>query len=521
MRVEIYSVLLSCLIPVFFRQFLRMKKYWFLFLALLMVSVCFSQGHNKIQLVQADELSYNKMLGEDVRRVKGNVVFEHDGAYLYCDSALLDEKNNNVTCFSRIHIKSSDTLNLYGDMLTYNGDTRIADITGKVKLVDNQTVLTTTHLIFDRNTQIAKYEIGGTIVNKENRLVSQVGYYYTDKKEFFFKTKVVLTNPDYVMNSDTLKYNTVSRTAFFFGPSTIKGKKNYIYCENGWYDTKNDVSRFSRKAYFINGNQLLRGDSLFYDRKNGIGKGFRNVSIKDTVQNIILKGNLGNYFEKAGFATMTDSAHAILIDKKDSLFLHSDTLKATFDSLRKTKALFAFHKAKFYRNDLQGMCDSLIYNMSDSLLSMLCHPVLWSQKNQLTADTIRILTKNKQVSELIMRNAAFIISRDTVKGFNQIKGKDMHGYFKDNELCKVIVEGNSETIYWVREDDGSLIGINKAVSSNMTIRIKENKVQRITYHGQTKANLNPEKDMQPLDLQLRDFKWLESDRPTKKEDIFK
>ncbi|MCK9617224.1 MAG: hypothetical protein M0R21_05255 [Lentimicrobiaceae bacterium] len=489
-------------------------------MALLFTTCIVAQGQKRIRLVQADELSYDKMLGDEVRRVKGNVQFEHEGAYLYCDSALLDEKTNNVTCFSRIHIKSSDTLNLYGDMLTYNGDTRIADITGKVKLIDNQTVLTTTHLIFDRNTQIAKYEVGGVIINKENKLISRIGHYYTQQKEFFFKERVVLTNPDYVVNSDTLKYNTLSRTAFFCGPSTIKGKKNFIYCENGWYDTRNDVSRFSKKAYFINGDQLLKGDSLYYDRTNGIGKGFNNVSITDTVQNIIIRGNLGNYYEKSGFATMTDSAYAILIDKNDSLFLHSDTLKATFDSLRTTKALYSFHSAKFFRNDLQGMCDSLVYTISDSLLTLYHKPVLWSQANQLTADTICILIKNRQISELLMYNAAFIISKDTLKGYNQIKGRNMHGYFRNNDLVKVTVEGNAETIYWIREDDGALIGINKAVSGNMDIRIKENKVKKITYIGQPKETLFPEKDLLEPDLYLRDFKWLEKSRPLKKEDIF-
>jgi len=499
-----------------------MLKKKLLLIVLLMTMGAYAQKHTVIRLEQGNNLNYDKMLGPSTYRVVGNVIFEHEGAFLYCDSATMDEKTNNVICYSHVRIKSSDTLNLYGDLLNYNGDTRIADITGKiVRLVDNETTLTTDHLYFDRNTNIANYETGGKIHNKENRLTSKKGYYHTDKKEFFFKDKVVLTNPDYVMNSDTLKYNTVSRTAFFYGPSTIKGKKDFIYCENGWYDTKKEVSKFSRNAYLINENQTLKGDSLYYDRTNGIGRAVRNVSIIDTVQNIVFKGNKGNYFEKNGYAVLTDSAYAIMIEKTDSLFLHADTLKATFDTARTTKELYAFYKVKFFRNDLQGMCDSLAYVVKDSTLSLYNSPTLWSGKNQLTADTIRIFVKDKKINELRLYNTSFIVSRDTLTNYNQIKGKNMIGYFKNNQIYKVTVSGNSETLYWVREDDKSLIGISKMISSDMIIGIKENKVDRINYISKPKGALYPEKDLTSHDLLLKDFKWLDDKRPYTRLDIFK
>ncbi|HNY07191.1 MAG TPA: OstA-like protein [Bacteroidales bacterium] len=493
-----------------------------LLIILLMTAGAYAQKNSIIRLEQGNDLKYDKMLGASTYRVVGNVIFEHQGAFLYCDSAIMDEKTNNVICFGHVRIKSSDTLNLYGDLLNYNGDTKIADITGKiVKLVDNETTLTTDHLYFDRNTNIARYETEGKIRNKDNRLTSKKGYYHTDKKEFFFKDKVVLTNPEYVMNSDTLMYNTVSRTAFFYGPSTIKGKKNFIYCENGWYDTKYEVSKFSRNAYLINENQTLKGDSLYYDRTNGIGKALRNVSIIDTVQNIVFKGNLGDYFEKTGYAVLTDSAYAIMIEKKDSLFLHADTLKATFDTARVTKELFAFYHVKFFRNDLQGMCDSLAYIVKDSTLALFNSPILWSGKNQLTADTIRIFVKDKKINELRLYNTSFIVSKDTLTNFNQIKGKNMIGYFRDNQIYKVNVSGNSETLYWVREDDKSLIGISKMISSDMVIGIKENKVDKINYISKPKGALYPEKDLTSHDLLLKDFKWLDDKRPYTRLDIFK
>ena len=478
------------------------------------------QETTKILLEKADSWEYNRALGPEIQRILGNVVLKHDSAIMYCDSAYLNEKSNIVLAYGNIHIQLSDTLNLFGDSLRYDGNTKIAKVKSNVKLIDNETTLTTDTLTYNRFTQIAQYDFWGKIVSDKNILVSKHGYYYTDKKKFFFKEKVFLINPEYKMHSDTLMYNTITETSYFYGPSTIKGKEDSISCENGWYDTKRDIARFSKRAYIFHGDQNLTGDSIYYERESGFGQVWENAILTDTVKNIILKGNYGEVKRKPGNAFMTERALAIMIDKKDSLFIHSDTIRATFDSAQNIKYLFCFHKVKFFRSDLQGMCDSLSYHGKDSTMFMYKEPVLWSEKNQLTGDSITMTILNGEIDTLVFYSNSFIISQDDTNKFNQVKGRDMIGYMKSNDLYKIRVLGNSESLYYVREEDKSLIGINKAVSSDMLIFLENRQVKSITYIDQPQAVLYPEKEISPFDLKLKGFKWIPERRPLKKEDIF-
>lgn len=481
-----------------------------------------AQNTTKVLLQQADNLKYNKDLGEDLRRVIGNVIFEHDGALLYCDSAYFYELANSVEAFGDIRIKSSDTLNIYGEKLVYDGNTRIANLTGNVKLVDKQTVLKTEHLIYDRNLNVSYYNSGARITNKENKLTSIIGYYYTSRKEFFFKEQVVLVNPDYTMKCDTLLYNTLSRTSFFKGPTTITGKENNIYCENGWYNTRLDISQFNKNARLVSNERITEGDSLYYDRNLGIGKAFRNVTIRDTIKNVIIKGNKAWYDEKQGFAMMTDSAQSIMTEKNDSLFLHGDTLYAVFDTAtQETRDVKAYHGVRFYRTSMQGLCDSLIYKYSDSTLCMYHNPVVWAESNQLTADSIRVWITNNEPDSMMLYNTSFIVSLKDSLQFDQVKGKNMRGFFNDNQLVRVNVLSNAETIYYAKEDDGDMIGINFAAASEMIITLKDKKIERIKYLTSPEATLRPESDVVPMERKLKGFEWLETKRPVSPIDIFR
>jgi lipopolysaccharide export system protein LptA len=500
----------------------RILRY-IVFVPLLLTLPAFSQEPPKTKIqYSGNSWEFNKDIYKDGPRILGNVVMNHDSAFLYCDSAYVNEAENRVIAYGNVRIKLSDTLNLYSDSLRYNGNTKIANAYSNVKLIDNETILTTDTLIYNRNTRIAQYDYWGKIVNDKNNLVSHHGYYYTDKKEFFFKEKVILLNPGYSMFSDTLMYNTVTETSYFYGPSHIvsKDKQDSIYCENGWYDTRLDVCRFRDRARIYHEASYLTGDSMYYERKNGFGQVFRKALMIDTLQNIMLMGNYGEMQRKKGFAFMTDSAVSVLIDRKDSLFMHADTIRATFDTSQKIRKVFCFYKVKFFRHDLQGMCDSLTYTSIDSTLTMYHDPVIWSDSNQLSADSIMLTMRNGKADSLKLYSSAFIISKDDTGSFNQIKGRNLTAKFRDNELYKINVIGNAQTIYFAREEDKTLIGINIAFSSEMLIFLEKNQLKSITYLDDPEAHLYPEKSVPPNERKLKNFKWEEKRRPSKKNDIF-
>jgi hypothetical protein len=169
---------------------------------------------------------------------------------------------------------------------------------------------------------------------------------------------------------------------------------------------------------------------------------------------------------------------------------------------------------------MQGMCDSLVYRVQDSVIALLESPVLWSGDNQLTADSIWMHVNNNRIDSMTLFNLAFIVSRDSTETYNQIKGRQMRAYFRDNRLYKIMVMGNAETIYYVREEDFELIGINKSVSSNMMIMMDNRKVNRIYYLSKPEAVLYPEQDLPKEEQFLRDFRWITGQRPASRNDIF-
>ena len=497
-----------------------MRIVYLLIFSLLIPVLAFSQKKTRIELVNADEWSYDKNVGKDITIIRGNAIFKHDSAYLYCDSAYLNDKKNNLDAFSNVHLIDNDTTHLYGDVLHYNGDTRMAIVEKNVKLQDPTTEVYTDKLFYDRNTNSAYYNSGGEIFNGDNTLTSIIGNYFSDKKQFFFKDSVVLINPDYRITSDTLEYNTDTEVVYFHGSTNIYGEQNHMFCKNGFYDTKMGIAQFNKDIVIYYDEQILKADSIYYEEELEFGQAFRNVVIIDTVQRMQVDGNYAEYHKKEGFSFVTDSAVAMMYEDSDTLYLHADTLVTYFnDSTRSAEQLLAYYKAKFYRNDLQGMSDSIAYNFKDSTVTLFYDPILWSEQNQLTADTIFIVSSNQQIQTLRLANAAFIISLDDTLQYNQVKGRDMVAYFTNNELRKVIVKGNSQTIYYLRDEDKSLIGINKAESSNMNIWIEDNKIQKIAYLDNPHAPLYPPNKLAKTEQILKDFLWKDNERPKNRHQI--
>jgi len=479
-----------------------------------------AQKKSRVHIKHADSFKYNEKFGRDIQRLIGNVVIRQDSTLFYCDSAYINEVKNSFEAFSNVHIKVNDTVDVYSWRMLYDGNTKIAELFDSVKLIDKNTILTTNHLIYNRLSKTAYYDNGGKIINKDNVLVSKQGLYFTPIRTFHFRKDVVLTNPDQETYSDTLIYNTNNETAYFLGPTVIRGKKSIMYCEDGWYDTKNDVSKLVKRPTISNADKSITADSLYYDNKTLFGKAMGNVTMEDTLRKIIITGKRGEFWDDKGLSYVTDSAVAITYDSRDSLFIHADTMWLNFDKDLKAQVIRAYYGVRFYRKKLQGKCDSLSFDMKDSTIRMYNKPVIWSGKNQLTADSIAIAVSGNKADSLMMYNTAFIVSRDSTETYNQIRGKNMIAYFVRNELSKINVDGNAQTIYFVREEDGILIGVDLAESSNMTIRIKNSEIHSISYKMNVDEDMFPESELTEEQTILKDFSWQEKLRPSDKMDIF-
>lgn len=481
----------------------------------------FSQKVHQIDILNSNLTASDVRIGKDATKLIGEVNLKHDDAIMFCDSAYYYPSTFSVDAFSNVRVLQGDTLTMTGDKLHYNGVTKLAEVRNNVKLVNNETILTTNYLDYNRETGIAYYLGGGEITEGDNNLTSKEGYFYINSDEFIFKKDVVIKHPDYDIFADTLKYNTDTEVAYFYGPTEIIGDSSYIYCENGWYDTKIDESLVTKNAYLKDKGTILKGDSLYYKGEIGYGRADGNVELIDSAQNLILKGNHGEYYRQSQYALITDSALMIQVDGTDSMFVHADTLRSLQNPEieEQSRILKAYYHVKIYRRDIQAMCDSLVYVEADSIFNFFGEPVLWSDENQLTAGKIEIIMDKQVLQKMYMKDRSFIASRQDTSRYNQIRGKTMTGFFKDNQLSKIFVTGNGQTIYYGVSEE-MIIGANKAECTDLIIYMKDNQVSRVNYIGSPTGTYYPI-DLFPADEELlSDFKWYEEWRPLKSSDVF-
>ncbi len=477
-----------------------------------------AQEKAKVKIVHSDDLLFQRNETPPRNIFWGNVYITHGDVKMYCDSVVQYDTENRIEAFGNVHIINADTVHIYGNFLKYNGDIRLAEMRDSVKLHNKSITLTTQFLDFDLNQDVGYYFNGGKIVDQTNILHSKIGRYYTKQDLLFFKDSVKLYTPDYDLKSDTLKYNTISKIAFVLGPTTVENQTETLYSEDGWYNTQTGISRFFKNTKLNSKEYQVTGDTVFLDKNNEIARVFDHVELIDTLNNLIVRGHFLETFKSTEKALMTDSVVFIQIARQDSLFLHSDSLKITKDTLG-FELIKAFHRVKFFRTDLQGKCDSLVYRMQDSSINLFTNPVLWMQRNQILADSIKIETQNEKVKYLHFRGSAFLSAKEDSLFYNQIKGRNMLAHVTNNQMTRLDVDGNGESLYYPKEDE-IILGMNVAKSSKINIHIEENKIDRIIFIQKPDGNMYPLFEIKKEMLFLKNFRWFEAIRPKSKHDIF-
>lgn len=473
-----------------------------------------------VYLENTETLAYDQFTNPDLKILKGNVRFKHDNAYLYCDSAYFYEKANSLDAFSNVRIVQGDTLFVYGDFLYYDGNLKLARLRQNAKMVNRETTLTTDSLNFDRNTNLAYYYTGGKIVDPENTLTSVWGQYNTSTNDALFRNNVLLTNPNYTMNADTLQYNTKTSFANIIGPTKIVYKdETDIYSSKGWYNTTNErMMLLDRSMVKHKDGKTIIGDTIFYDKAQKFGEAFVNVVMTDSTEKSTLYGDYVYYNEKTEAGLATDSALLVDWSSKDTLWLHADTLRTYKDSIFKTAK--GYLNVRLYRNDIQGICDSLIFSERDSVINMHGEPVLWAEENQLSGEFIQAFTKNKKVERVLIQRSAMAVQKVDSLAFNQLSGKEIIAYIDSSELRRVNVNGNAETIYYPMDDaDSTLIGLNKTESSYVVMYLKNKKAERIVMTSATSGVMYPLGQLTGGDIYLKNYFWLEKQRPTTSADV--
>lgn len=475
-----------------------------------------AQKKATIQIQHAD--FYKPETEQKRNKLIGKVALRHENMQMFCDSLYQYSDSNYIEAFGHVHAIQNDTLNLWGDFMTYNGNTQLAKVRDNVIMKDPQITLTTDFLDYNALSKIGYYFNSGTLKDSINTLISQEGYYYVDKDEMFFKDSVKVYTPDYTMFSDTLKYQTVTKVITITGPTIIYSDNRTLYSEDGWYNSLTSHAELYKNNQITFNEYIGKADTIIVDSTTGLALMKKNIHLNDTVNNIIVEGNYGELLKNNDYAYVTQRAVLTLVGKQDSLFIHGDTLSVQKDSVGNS-LMKAYYNTRFYSLDLQGKCDSMAFPVADSTIYLSGEPIVWAGGNQMTATDIDMLLSRNTIKEFHLNNKAMIINQlDSIK-YNQIKGRNMIGYMRNNELYLVDVNGNGETLYYP-EDKGGIIGMNKAMSSYIKIFLENRKVKDIVFITKPDGTLNPLFMVNPEEMRLREFNWYIHLKPLNKEDIF-
>lgn len=492
-----------------------------------------------VYLEHSETLSFDEKRLPDAQILRGNVRFRHEDALMFCDSAYFYEKSNSLDAFGHVRMIQGDTLFGYGDVLYYNGNTKLARLRRHVRLVHRSTTLRTDSLNYDRAKDLAYYFRGGTIEDSLNVLASVWGQYVPPTKQATFRREVQLTNPNFTLTCDTLLYNTETKVANLVSPTTIVyDKETTILSSNGWYNTETEKSLLLDRSLVVHQDgKTLTGDSIYYDKHIGYGRVIGNMEMVDSVQMATLYGEYGELYEENddelshGFAT--DSA--LMVDWSDAehySYVHADTLfteQVAFtykaDTVQTDSAysrMRAYHGVRVFRDDLQAVCDSLVYRELDSLMILYTLPVCWSDSNQISADSIYVQMSNGAVDYMHGIGNAICIQQKTESYFNQMSGKEMYAYVREDELRQVDVNGNAQTVFYPEEEEnsGRYIGMNVSESSFVKLFFENQTIHHVLFTTQTTGTLYPLDQIPAGKDRLSGFFWAEIERPLKPGDVF-
>ena len=557
----------------------------------------------QVLIDQSEELVGKVINGEEVRFLKGNVELRQDNIFMYCDTAVIID--NNVNAVGHVVIQQGDSITIFADSLSYLGDIKKAHLFGNVALLKENQKLHTEYLVYDLNEKVGTYYTWAVLTNDTTQLRSKIGYYYVDLDEAFFKDSVTIVDDEFELKTDTLKYNTNTGIATFLAPTLINQGTGKIYCEKGYYDTKNKFAEFRGNAQYVKEDQkatsevihydaktktvtligdarfeepdkIAEADTIRYDEENSLtyllgNAHFEGDQVVDSER--MIYNEKDETFETEGRARIVDDVQILdadhidyeaddaiatgnvvwvdtveqitincqhlnynktterivasgerplmtsLIDG-DTFYMSSDTLVSFHenpdDSLR---TLLAYKDVRILKSDMQAVADSVTYSSRDSLFEFFHNPIIWSDTTQFTGDTMNMQLANGKIDHIFIHQKALILNTPNEVYFNQIKGKDIIAYFMENELRRMLVEGNAESIYYALDEVGAYVGLNKTVCSKMLLFFDNNQIQDIRFYTEPKANTYPMGQVNHVSMRLDGFRWEVSKRPNTLADL--
>jgi len=527
-----------------------MKKFSILFVLMAFSAVSFCQKttyfppipkdtskKKKIEIVKADSLLFQTLELGRYRKIIGRVQLRHEKANMFCDSAIIDIEANYMTAYGKqVHIKKGDSIDVWGNFLEYFGDQKLGRLTGMCSMRDKTMTLTSPELNYNTETDVGSYMSGGRIVNKETTITSAIGYYYHNQSTALFYGDVVLRDLERTIFADSLRYNTEKEIAYFITKTTIIDKdSNVIVTNSGYYDTKKEKAFFGNNTEIKKGDASVKAETIDYDNQTKIAIAQKNVVFSDSSERTTILSNYIYSDEKKSLVKAFKDPLMISVsdDEKDTMYLSADTLLSfkisnqdsiflndSIEGNDSIKIIQAWRNMKLIQGEMSAVADSMFYSEQDSIFKMYYSPILWMDSTQITGDSIYLYNRNNSIYKLDIYNNAFIINLQDNEVYNQTKGKFMQAFIINKEMDKVNVDGNAESIFFIKDDD-AYNGANKSTSAFITVSFNKGEVNRVKLTGTPEAEFTPMKKLSVETFRLDGFKWYGDKQPLTKYDVIR
>ncbi len=469
----------------------------------------------------------------------GGVRLKQGKTFFDCDSCVINNSAKTFEAFGNVHINDSDTTNVWANYLRYLSNTKLAYLSGNVRLTDGHATLTTKDLEYDVANNIGTYKNGGRVVNKKSVLTSTEGVYYTDIRDIYFKKNVELKDPAYFLKSDSLLYNTETQVARFIAETYIvDSSKREIITSEGYYDVAHRRAEFTSRTTIKDKAMTAVGDRIASDDSTQIIQIEGRGVLIDTAQGVNILANSIFANKKTGAYLATQKPLMIIKQEKDSLYIAADTLFSArltelyknSDSLLKqlnlkeedsTNRYFeAYRHVRIFSDSMQAVSDSMFYSFKDSVFHLYQEPVVWSRKSQITGDTIYLYTKNKKADRVKAFENSFMVNEVQSGVYNQVKSTRMDGFFKEGVIDSVRAKGAAESVYFIQDEDSAFTSVNQTSSDMLDVYFIKGDINKVVLRSTVKGTMWPISQKQPSEMRLPQFQWLEKRRPKTKYELF-
>ena len=498
----------------------------------------------------SDRIEY--VADENLAKFRGSLVqlSDRDGNILNTNVLNYNTKDSIATFFNGAAMRNNDGSLIESIQGNYFSKEKLFVFSDSVAMFTDSVLISTTQLKYHTDTDIAEFSNRTLAWRDSSILYANYGQYVRPQNLFIFEKDSYILTREQELWADKLMYyrttghadlyenvqvlDTVQKSIGLAHKATYRPSPRRVELTRepavGMYSYENEVADtlflaadtilyYTRRMCEIDSASI----ALAQERLNL--SAIDPIAIHDNERRAARQKKQPAKLGKEAVA-VKDTSSTLLADMADSLKIETPLREETVEKIvpagedtTQVDFIDAYHNVRFYRSDVQGRCDSLVYTGLDSMARFYSNPVMWHEgKNQFTADSIQALLKNRQLSKINLLTNAFIAMQEDSIHFNQIRSLEMAAYFANNELYRFDALGGVSAIFFM-EEDSTITLMDREECKLMTAKIKDNQIQRTRSIQELKQNVFPIYNLPLEEQRLKGFQWRGEERPVTRFDV--